>query len=237
MDDLLELLGCKNNSKHLSSLVKRGYNFNMYNFSPFPIKIENLPYNMDSLEPYISKETIFYHYNKHHQGYVNKLNNLVNMTKLNKDTLRLSDLLKPNILKEFPDIYNNAAQVWNHTFYWNGMTPISKPMSLNFRLLIASNFGSYDKFKKEFINIAKSHFGSGWVWLVKNIKTSKLEIIDTHDAYNPLTECKYIPLLVLDVWEHAYYLDEQNDREQYIKNWFEIINWDFVERNLKLSNL
>jgi Fe-Mn family superoxide dismutase len=115
------------------------------------------------------------------------------------------------------------------------MTPNYREMSLNLMLHIASNFGSYDKFKQEFIYKAKSHFGSGWIWLVKNIKTSKLEIINTHDAYNPLTDCKYLPLLVLDVWEHAYYIDERNDRETYINNWFKIINWDFVERNLKLS--
>lgn len=232
MDELLALLGCKPSKTDYS---KRGYNYSVYSFTPFPIKIQSLPYDIDALEPYISKETLFYHYTKHHQGYVNKLNTLINMTKFNKDTLRLVDLLDKNVLKEYPDIYNNAAQVWNHTFYWNGMTPNYREMSLNLRLLIASSFGSYDKFKNEFINTAKNHFGSGWVWLVKNLKTSKLEILDTHDAYNPLTECTYLPLLVLDVWEHAYYIDERNDRERYINNWFRIINWDFVERNLKMS--
>ena len=230
MRDLLDFL-CGKKIKYENS----GYNYNSYTFSPFPIKIERLPYSMDALEPYITKETIHYHYNKHHKGYVDKLNNLVNMTKLNKDTLRLSSLLDKKILKEFPDIYNNAAQVWNHTFYWNGMTPTPKPMSLNLRLLISEHFGSYDKFKQEFIYTAKNHFGSGWVWLVHNLKTSKLEIIDTHDAYNPLTDCYLIPLLVLDVWEHAYYIDERNDREGYIENWFEIINWEFVEKNFNTS--
>lgn len=234
MDELLSLLGCKS-SNQLIDYSRRGYNYNTYNFSPFPINIEKLPYDMDSLEPYIGKETIFFHYTKHHQIYVNKLNKLVKMTKFNKKTLRLTDLLTKNILKEFPDIYNNAAQVWNHTFYWNCMTPNYKEMSLNLMLLISSQFESYAKFKQEFINTAKNHFGSGWIWLVKNLKTSKLEILSTHDAYNPLTDCKYLPLLVLDVWEHAYYIDERNDREQYINNWFQIINWDFVERNLKLS--
>lgn len=231
MDELLKLLQPK--KPCIKNYIRNSYNFNAYMYSPFPIKVEPLPYNVSDLEPYITGETIYFHYNKHHKGYVDKLNKLINMTNLNKDTLRLNDLLTNKMLRENSGIYNNAAQVWNHTFYWNGMTPTPKQMSLNLRLLISRDFGSYDKFKNEFINIAKNHFGSGWIWLVKNLKTSKLEIIETHDAYNPLTECKYLPLLVLDVWEHAYYIDERNNREQYIKNWFEIIDWSFVEKNLK----
>lgn len=234
MEELMKLL--KSDKSCMKDYIRNGYNYNSYSFSPFPIKIEALPYNIDALEPFITGETIHFHYNKHHKGYVDKLNRLVNMTKFNKDTLRLTDLLTKKIIKEFPDIYNNAAQVWNHTFYWNCMTPNSRPMSLNLRLLISDEFGSYDKFKDKFIHAAINHFGSGWIWLVKNIKTSKLEIISTHDAYNPLTDCKYLPLLTLDVWEHAYYIDERNNKEQYVRNWFQVIDWEFVEKNLKHSS-
>lgn len=232
---LLELINNEGVS-YASRFEKNGYNYTVYNFTSFPIKLQSLPYKLNALEPYISKETLYYHYHKHHQGYVDKLNNMIKMTKLNKETLRLSDLLSKKILREFPDIYNNAAQVWNHTFYWNSMSPSNNPMSLELKLLIHQHFGSYEKFKEIFVNKAKSHFGSGWVWLVKNLTTNKLEIIDTHDAFNPLTEGKLLPLMVLDVWEHAYYIDTRNDRNTYIENWFNIVNWDFVEKNLKISN-
>jgi Fe-Mn family superoxide dismutase len=226
----------KNNSKsYISQFEKIGYNYTSYQFMTFPLRFQKLPYELDELEPFISKQTMYYHYNKHYKGYINKLNNLIENSKLNTNTLRLSDLLSEKVAKKYPDIYNNAAQVWNHTFYWNCLSPYRKSMSLQLRFLIHDNFGSYEQFKEEFLQKAKNHFGSGWIWLVKNLHTNKLEIITTKDAYNPLTFGKLVPVLVLDMWEHAYYIDSKNNKDVYIDNWFEIINWGFVEKNIIMS--
>lgn len=227
----------KSSESELKKLEKIGYNFSSYQFMPFPLRFQKLPYDLEELEPFISKQTMYYHYNKHYKGYITKLNSLIENSKFNndKDTLRLSDLLSKKISKKYPDIYNNAAQVWNHTFYWNCLSPKRRPMSLQLRFLIHDNFGSYDNFKDEFFTKAKNHFGSGWIWLVKNLHTKKLEIITTKDAYHPLTCDKLVPLLVLDMWEHAYYIDNKNNKETYLDNWFELINWEFVEKNHVLS--
>lgn len=233
---ILDLLNGNSSISYVTKYERQGYNFTSYQLMTFPLKLQNLPFELNSLEPYLSKETLYYHYHKHHQTYIDKLNELIKMTYLNKPNLRLSDLLTKKTLKEFPDIYNNAAQIWNHTFYWNCITPESTEIPSKLIKTINDNFGSYENFKKQFIWKAKSHFGSGWIWLVKNLNTNKLEIIDTHDAYQPLTNGEYLPLLVLDVWEHAYYIDNKNDKNTYIDNWFKIINWDFVNRNLNTSN-
>lgn len=220
---------------NISKFEKMGYNYSSYQFMPFPLRFQKLPYDLNDLEPFISKQTMYYHYNKHYKGYIEKLNSLIEKTDFNKNSLRLSDLLSYKIAKKHPDIYNNAAQVWNHTFYWNCLSPRRRPMSLQLRFLIHDNFGSYDKFKEELFNKAHNHFGSGWIWLVKNLDTNKLEIITTKDAYNPLTYGKLVPVLVLDMWEHAYYLDSKNNKDMYIESWFEIINWEFVEKNIIMS--
>jgi Fe-Mn family superoxide dismutase len=183
-----------------------------------------LPYAMNALEPYISKETLEYHYSKHHQAYVNNLNNLI------KDTEFAHLSLEETILKSSGGIFNNAAQVWNHTFYWNCLTPKSSQEPTG-ELADAINkaFGSFDEFKKRFSQTTIATFGSGWGWLVKNADGS-LEIISTSNAGTPLQQGKKA-LLTCDVWEHAYYIDYRNARPTYVEKFWEIVNWDFVAAN------
>ena len=187
--------------------------------------LPKLPYGLNALEPYISQETLEYHYGKHHQAYVNKLNQLIASTDFEKSSLE--DIIK----KASGGIFNNAAQVWNHTFYWNSMSPNGggKPGG-KLAELINQTFGSLDQFKESFTNAAINQFGSGWAWLVKD-KHRKLSILSTSNAGNPITEDK-IPLLTCDVWEHAYYIDTRNDRPKYVNNFWHLVHWDFVEKNL-----
>ncbi|MGB9770956.1 MAG: superoxide dismutase [Candidatus Kapaibacteriota bacterium] len=184
-----------------------------------------LPFPKDSLKPFISEETIEYHYGKHHQTYVNNLNNLIAGTEYENMTL------EEIILKSKGGIFNNAAQTWNHSFFWNCLSPNGggKPEG---KLLaeIEKNFGSFDAFRNEFSNAAITLFGSGWAWLVKN-PDGKLEIIQTSNAGNPMTEGK-TPLMTLDVWEHAYYIDYRNARGKFVEAFWNIVNWDFVQKNL-----
>lgn len=188
-------------------------------------KLPELPYAMNALEPSISKETLEYHYGKHHRAYVNKLNELVPHTEFEKMTLE-------DIICRAPagPIFNNAAQVWNHTFYWEGMAPKSggKPPG-KLGAEIDKTFGSFEKFQQQFTDAGLTQFGSGWAWLVRNSE-GKLEITKTSNAGNPLTE-KKTPLLTCDVWEHAYYIDTRNDRGKYIHNFWQLVNWDFVAKN------
>ncbi len=187
-------------------------------------ELPKLPYPMDALEPHISQETLEYHYGKHHAAYVNKLNGLIKGTEFEKKSL--DDI----ILKSSGGIFNNAAQVWNHTFYWNCMSPEGggEPYDA-LAAAIDKNFGSYEKFKDQFISAANNHFGSGWAWLVKT-KDGKLEVVSTSNAGNPMTDHKK-PLLTCDVWEHAYYIDTRNDRPKYVNNFWQLVNWDFVVKN------
>jgi Fe-Mn family superoxide dismutase len=188
-------------------------------------KLPELPYAMDALAPSISKETLEYHYGKHHQAYVNNLNNLI------KDDAALNTLsLEEIIMKSSGGIFNNAAQVWNHTFYWHCMTPTSTGAPTG-KLADAINakFGSFDEFKKLFSQSAATLFGSGWTWLVKNVDGS-LEIVNTGNAGIPMKDGK-TALLTCDVWEHAYYIDYRNVRLTYIENFWKLINWDFVAKN------
>ncbi len=189
-----------------------------------PFELPPLPYARDALEPHISKETLDYHYGKHHQGYVNKLNILVEGTAMAEKSLE--DI----IMTATGGIFNNAAQIWNHTFYWQCMSPKGGGLP-NGELaeVISKTFDSLERFKEEFISAANTHFGSGWTWLVKD-NQGKLEILSTANAGNPLTHQKK-PLLVCDVWEHAYYIDTRNDRPKYVNNFWELINWDFVDSN------
>jgi Fe-Mn family superoxide dismutase len=181
---------------------------------------------MDALKPTISKETLEYHYGKHHQTYVDKLNGLIeNDPKFQNKTLE--EIIKTSS----GGVFNNAAQVWNHTFYWNCLSPKGKPEA-DGRVAdaIKRDFGSFAKFKEDFSNTAKTLFGSGWVWLVADA-SGKLSITPTKDAANPMTEGKK-PLLTCDVWEHAYYIDYRNNRAGYVDAFWGIVNWGFVNEQL-----
>ncbi len=184
--------------------------------------LPEFPFAQDALEPHISKTTIEFHYGKHHQTYVDNLNKLIIGTEFENSTL------EEIVLKSNGGIFNNAAQVWNHTFYWNCLTPKSnlKPEG---KLLdaIEKEFESYDQFKEKFTNAAVTLFGSGWAWLVKD-KDGKLEIVQTSNAENPMRQGK-TPLLVCDVWEHAYYIDKQNRRPAYLESFWNLVDWKKVE--------
>jgi len=187
-------------------------------------QLPKLPYAMDALQPYISKETLEYHYGKHHQAYVNNLNNLI------KDTEFANMSLEDTIMKSSGGMFNNAAQIWNHTFYWNGLTPNgSGEPTGKLADAIAKTFGSVDEFKKKFSQSAMSLFGSGWAWLVKN-KDGSLEIVNLSNAGTPMKEGKKA-LFTCDVWEHAYYIDYRNARATYVENFWKLANWDFVAEN------
>ena len=180
-----------------------------------------LPYSMDALAPFISRETLEYHYGKHHQAYVNNLNNLVQNTEF--ANLSLEEIIK----KANGPLFNNAAQVWNHTFYWHCMAPPSKSEPEGkLRDAINMTFDSFEKFKEEFSKLAVSLFGSGWAWLVKTPE-GKLELKGTSNAATPLTENKKA-LLTCDVWEHAYYIDYRNARPKYVEQFWNLVNWHFV---------
>ena len=183
-----------------------------------------LPYAKDALAPVISAETIDYHYGKHHQAYVTNLNNLV------PGTEHEGKSLEELIHSTSGGLFNNAAQVWNHTFYWNGLSPDGggDPSGAVGDAIVEA-FGSFDAFKEQFIKSAIGNFGSGWTWLVKNADGG-LEIVNTDDAETPLTDGK-TPLLTIDVWEHAYYIDYRNARPKYLDEIWKIVNWDFVEAN------
>jgi len=181
-----------------------------------------LPFAKEALEPYISANTIDFHYGKHHQAYVNNLNKLVPGTQFENATL------EEIILKAEGGIFNNGAQVWNHTFYWNCLTTNGKEHpSGDFLSAINRDFGSFEAFKEKFSNAAVTLFGSGWAWLVKD-KDNKLHITQESNAGNPLRN-GYTPLLTCDVWEHAYYIDKQNRRPAYVDDFWKIVDWVKVE--------
>lgn len=189
-------------------------------------KLPELPWSNDALAPHISPETIEYHYGKHHKAYVDKLNAGIKGTEFENASL------EEIISKAQGGIFNNAAQIWNHTFYWNSLSPsgggnASGPLGD----AIGAEWGSFEKFRDHFSNAAATNFGSGWTWLVKN-NSGKLEIVNTDDADCPLRKGMK-PLLTLDVWEHAYYIDYRNARPQYIEAFWKIANWDFANANLK----
>ncbi|OQA00245.1 MAG: Superoxide dismutase (Fe) [Bacteroidetes bacterium ADurb.Bin408] len=188
------------------------------------IQLSELPYEATALEPVISRETIEFHYGKHHQAYVNNLNNLLPGTLFENSTL--DDM----VMKAEGGLFNNAAQVWNHTFYWESLTaPHNQGPSGAIADAINQNFGSFDAFKEKFSAAAATLFGSGWAWLVKN--GDKLEIVQESNAGNPLRK-GLKPLLTLDVWEHAYYIDFRNRRPDYIKAFWTIVNWEAVNKRL-----
>jgi len=184
-----------------------------------------LPYDKDALSPYISQETIEYHYGKHHNAYVTNLNKLVAGTEF--ESLSLEEIIK----KSSGGIFNNAAQVWNHTFYWHCLSPNGggEPQG-KVAEAINKAFGSFAAFKEQFSQTAATTFGSGWAWLVKD-KNNELKIISTGNANTPMTE-GLTALLTCDVWEHAYYIDYRNARPDYIAAFWSLVNWDFVAKNL-----
>jgi len=184
-----------------------------------------LPYEKGALAPYISEETMMYHYDKHHQAYTDRLNQLIENTEFaGQDIITI-------VKNSSWALYNNAAQFWNHNFFWNCLSPkYDQVPSEKLAELIDQNFGSFASFKEEFISSAVANFGSGWTWLVLN-QEGKLEILNMSNAQNPL----HLPVKILfwvDVWEHAYYIDVRNNRWAYLENIFHIINWEFVAENL-----
>ena len=195
-----------------------------------PVTLPPLPWPNDALSPYISANTIGFHYGKHHQGYVNNLNPLVVGTPLADQPLEAVIKATANQADQVA-IFNNAAQVWNHTFYWNSLRPKGggKPSGA-LAELIEKSFGGFDPFKMEFAKAATSQFGSGWAWLVKD--GDKLAVTKTGNADTPIVHGQQ-PLLTIDVWEHAYYLDYQNRRADYVAAVLDnLINWDFAAQNL-----
>ncbi|MDL2284889.1 superoxide dismutase [Fe] [Oxalobacter sp. OttesenSCG-928-P03] len=183
-----------------------------------------LPYPMNGLEPHISQETLEYHYGRHHQGYVTNLNNQIKNTEF--ENAALEDIVK----KSSGGIFNNAAQVWNHTFFWQCMKPQGGGApSGALADAINKKWGSFDSFKEAFTQSCVSNFGSGWTWLVKKTDGS-VDIVNTSNAATPLTGADK-PLMTCDVWEHAYYIDYRNARAKFVEAFWQVVNWDFVAQN------
>ena len=185
-----------------------------------------LPYAKDALEPHISAETLEFHHGKHHNTYVVKLNGLIPGTEFEGKTLE--EIIKTST----GGIFNNAAQIWNHTFYWHCLAPNAggEPTGAVADAINAA-FGSFEEFKAKFTDAAINNFGSSWTWLVKKADGS-LEIVNTSNAATPLTEEGTTPLLTVDLWEHAYYIDYRNVRPDYMNGFWALVNWDFVAENL-----
>ena len=183
-----------------------------------------LPYAMDALAPHISAETLEFHYGKHHKTYVDNLNNLIKGTEF--ENASLEEIVK----KSSGGVFNNAAQVWNHTFYWNGLKPNGGGAPTGALAdAINAKWGSFDAFKEAFTKCAVTTFGSGWAWLVKT-PAGELDLVSTSNAATPLTTDNKA-LLTCDVWEHAYYVDYRNARPKYVEAFWSLVNWDFVAAN------
>ena len=228
------------------------------------IKLKSLPYSKNTLQPTITKETIDFHYDKHHKGYVDKLNKFIVGTPY--ESLSLEDIVKKSYISKDTKIFNNAAQVWNHEFYWdsirkktiiddlnvNELDQSKQSENLNTDILeqnesleakptlydlfnkINECFNSFEEFCKKFVEAGVTLFGSGWIWLVQDPDTKKLEIMQTYNADSPMLHNK-IAILTIDVWEHAYYIDYKNDRLSYLENVIKFhLNWDFAKNNIKL---
>ena len=188
-------------------------------------ELPELPYSQDALEPHISAETLSFHYGKHHNTYVVKLNGLVGGTEFENKTLE-------EVIKSSDGgVFNNAAQIWNHTFYWNSLSPNGggEPTG-KIADAITAAFGSFDAFKEKLNDKAVNNFGSSWTWLVKKADGT-LDIVNTSNAATPITEDGLTPLLTVDLWEHAYYIDYRNVRPDYLKAFWSLVNWDFANKN------
>lgn len=199
-----------------------------------PVKFPDLPYSPAALEPHISAETLEFHHGRHHRGYVKKTNELIAGTAL--EGASLIEIVRAASADSAPaGLFNNAAQAWNHEFYWNSMRPKgggAPPAAI--ARMIERDFGGYDAFKTAFTKAGQNQFGSGWAWLV--LSGEKLSVAATANAGTPLTDAGATPLLTMDVWEHAYYLDARNDRAKYIAAFVDhLLNWDFVAANLKAA--
>lgn len=188
-----------------------------------------LPYEMDALEPHLSAESLQFHYGKHHQNYVTNLNRLIHKTEFHD--MSLEEIVR----RSSGAIFNNAAQTWNHNFFWNSMTPTGGGAPEGALLLaIERQFGSMAGFRKEFIERAAGNFGAGWTWLVRN-RSETVSIVNTSNAATPLVSA-YRPLLTVDVWEHAYYIDYRNSRKHYIETYLDkLVNWRFAQLNFDLE--
>ena len=190
------------------------------------VKMPELAYPKNALEPFVSRETLEYHYGKHHKGYVDKTN-----AKIENTDLANADLKEIVLSADKGVLFNLSAQAWNHEFYWLSLRPSAgrSVMSSNLKTEIEKHFGSLEEFKQQFEKEALSHFGSGWAWLERE-RGGGLKITSTHDADTPLAGGSK-PLLTCDVWEHAYYIDYRNDRGKYLKGFWNIVNWEFVSQN------
>ncbi len=183
-----------------------------------------LPFARDALEPHMSRETLDFHYGKHHKTYVDTANKLIAGTEF--ENASLDDIVR----KSSGKLFNNAAQIWNHNFFWQCLTPKQSQPGGKLEKALTKPFESLDNFKKQFTEAAVGTFGSGWAWLVKDA-AGALAIVSTSNAGNPLTAGQ-TPLLTCDVWEHAYYLDHKNARPKYLEQYWALVNWEFVEKNL-----
>lgn len=191
----------------------------------------DLPFERDALEPYMSSETLLYHYDKHHKGYVSKLESLIDGTEYEK--LELESII--DIARRNGDInvLNNAAQTWNHNFFWNSLSPNGGKPDGAIRDLVEKQFNGIEDFKRAFLDAATGLFGSGWVWLV--VENGELRIVQSANAETPLGT-EQTPLLTLDVWEHAYYVDYRNRRAEFAEAFLEnLVNWDFAAANLEMA--
>lgn len=194
--------------------------------------LPELPYDLAGLEPVLSKETLEYHYAKHHAKYIENLNGLIAGS--DYENMPIEDI----IARSDGGLFNNAAQSYNHTFYWLGMAPKTSGTNTptdQVNEALRESFGGFEAFKEQFSDVAVKHFGSGWAWLLKN-KDGKLEIKGMHDADTPIKDDE-TPLLALDVWEHAYYIDYRNKRPDYISAFWQLVNWQFVEKQLLAQNM
>lgn len=189
------------------------------------ITLPELPYAKSALSPHISEETLDYHYGKHHKAYVDKLNGQIENSKWAQ--ANLEEIVK----NSEGGVFNNAAQVWNHNFYWNCLSPQGGGQpTASLLKAVEKSFGSFENFKKEFTQAALTQFGSGWAWLVE--ESGRLKVVKTSNANTPLTESSCKTLLTCDVWEHAYYIDYRNGRNKYVEAFWNLVNWDFVNKNL-----
>jgi len=195
--------------------------------------LPKLPFAYAALEPALSADTLHTHHDKHHRAYVEKTNELA--AKAGVDGRALEEVVREAQRKGDLKLFHNAAQAWNHAFFWESMTPKASAPSEALKSAIAKAFGSFDAFREAFVTEGFDHFGSGWVWLVTG--SEGLKVISTHDADDTLIRDGLFPLLVCDLWEHAYYLDYKNDRKEFLKRWLgEVANWAFAERQLAAAD-
>ena len=193
-----------------------------------------LPYEKNALEPVISSETLDYHYDKHHKGYVTKFNSKAPKVSSASNYEKITDPMEVIQKGKDAPLFNFAAQVENHTFYWKCMaSPESKPFKSDSKIgqAISKSFGSFENFQKKFEEEGANHFGSGWIWLVRQKNSNDLSVIGTHDAEHPFI-FDQVPVLTCDVWEHAFYIDYRNDKPKYLTNFWRVANWEFAEKNL-----